>query len=103
MQQHLLEQYFASVFHAQSDHSQTVTHEDHIHTGVVGDMGAGEVMGRDHGDRFTPLVQRAESSNGHFFARVGGRSAHWGVRAPSCLGLDIFGVIVIVKSKFVEW
>jgi len=50
VQQHLLQQHFAGVLHAQSYHGKAIADKDDVHAGSIGDMGAGEVMGCDHGD-----------------------------------------------------
>ena len=64
MQQHLLHQHFACILHTKCNHGQTISNKYHIHAGMVGDVGAGEVMRRDHGDGFVLAVEALESIDG---------------------------------------
>lgn len=86
MEQHLVEYDLARVFHAQGDHGQAVPDQDDVHAGGIGDVGAGEVVGRDHGDRLTPLVHGPERPDRDPLPRIGQRRPHRGVGAvPSLL------------------
>ena len=56
MQNHLLQDHFAGVFHPQSHHRQAVSDKNHVHPGGVGNMSAWEIMRRDHCDRLLLLM-----------------------------------------------
>lgn len=71
MQQHLVHQHLTRVLHAEGNHGQTVADKNHVHAGMVGDMGAGEVMGSDHGYRFVLAVEGLERVDGDGLARTG--------------------------------
>jgi hypothetical protein len=75
VQQHFFHEYFARVFHTQGNHGKAVTNEDDVHAGVVGDVCAGKVMRRDHGDWLTLAIEALQCVEGDRFACVCGRSA----------------------------
>jgi hypothetical protein len=77
VKQHFFQQYFACVFHAQRYHGETVAHENYVHTGMVGDVSAREVVGSDHGDRLILAVQRLQGVEGNGLTGVGRSSTQW--------------------------
>lgn len=88
MQQHLLHQHLARVFHAQGNHGQAVAHQHHVHARVLGHVRRREVVRRDHGDLLALLVHALQRAERHLFARGGGREAHGGVGGVVA-GLDM--------------
>ncbi|KND88105.1 Ubiquitin-like protein ATG12 [Tolypocladium ophioglossoides CBS 100239] len=60
----------AGVLHAERDHGQAVANENHVHARVVGNVGAGEVVRREHGDGVALFMQGPQGPQGHLFARV---------------------------------
>ena len=48
MKQHLFQQYLTGIFHTEGNHGQAITDEYHVHTSMIGDVGAGKVMSRHH-------------------------------------------------------
>lgn len=85
MQNHVLKGNFVRVLHAQRDHGQAVADEDHVDAGVVGDVGRGKVVGRDHGDGLLAAIERLQGVHRHLLARIGGRCAEGRMRAVSSL------------------
>jgi hypothetical protein len=77
VQQHLLQQDLTGILHAQGDHGQTVADQYHVHTGVVGNVGAREVVGGDHGNGFILAVEALEGVDGNGLAGIGWRQAQW--------------------------
>ena len=75
VQYHFFQQDFAGVFHAQGHHGQAVAHENHVHTGVIGDVSTGEIVGRDHGDRLILAVEAPQTLDGDLPPRRCGRTA----------------------------
>lgn len=75
MEQHLLHQNLACVLHTQGNHSQTIAHQYHVHAGMVGDMGAGKVVGRDHGNWLIFAVEALEGVDGDGLSGDGWRRA----------------------------
>jgi hypothetical protein len=67
MQNHLLQDHFACVFHSQSHHRKTVSDQDHVHAGSIGYMRAWKIMCCDHGNRFLFLMKIAESIESNLF------------------------------------
>lgn len=83
MQQHLIHQHLASVFHSQCYHSQAITDENHIHASHVGNMAARKVVSSQDGDWLTLLVHVVDGLYRHLLSGFGGRGAHWRVGAVS--------------------
>jgi hypothetical protein len=50
MQQHFVHSDLTGILLTKSNHGQTVASKYHVHACVIGDMGAGEVVGGDHGN-----------------------------------------------------
>lgn len=48
MQNHLLQDDFACVFHPQSHHRKAISDKNHVHSGGVGNMSTWKIMRRDH-------------------------------------------------------
>lgn len=87
VQQHLLEQNLARVFHAHGHHGKTISDQDDIHARVVGDNGAGKVVGREHGDGVTLLALRPQGVDGDLFSGIGRGGAHGGVGRAAHLAM----------------
>lgn len=76
MQQHLFNKHLAGILHTQGDHGQAVANQNNIHAGMIGNVGAGEVMGSHHGDGLFLSMQTPQSTESNFLALVGGCSPH---------------------------
>lgn len=85
VQQHLLENHLTGILHTQGNHSKAVSHKDHVHAGMIGDMCTWEVVRRDHGDWFALFMQGPQGTQGDLLARIGRRGAKGGMRAVTCL------------------
>lgn len=81
MKQHLLDEDLAGILHAQGDHGQAVADQDDVHTSMIGDMSAGEIMGCNHCDGFAFPIQASQGTEGDFFPLVGRCGAHGGMGA----------------------
>lgn len=64
MQDHFIQQDFTRVIHAHGDHSQTVSNQDDVHAGMVGDVGTRKVMCSKDGDWLLPAVQALDCVDG---------------------------------------
>lgn len=91
MQQHLLDHDLACVFHAQRDHGEAVADEDNIHTRGVGDVCRREVVRRDDGDGFVPLVHRPQRAERDLLPITGAMCTQRRVRAIPALGCLVKG------------
>lgn len=94
MQQHLLDQNFTRILHAEGYHGQAVAYQDHIHTGMVSDEGTREVVRRHDGDGLSLFVLGAERRDGDLLAGFGGRRAHGRVGAISDLAIAVWCCIM---------
>jgi hypothetical protein len=59
MQNHIIKSHGICIIHSQSDHRQTISDKNHIHSGAIGDECRGEIMGGEHGDGFMLFVHVA--------------------------------------------
>ena len=88
VQQHLLHQHFTCILHAERNHGQTVTYENHIHAGMVGDMSAWEVMRSHHCYWLVLAVEALKGVDGDGFACIARSGTQGRVRARACLRDD---------------
>lgn len=77
VQQHLVQQHLASILHTKGHHGQTISNENHVHAGMVGNVCTREVVRRDHGYGFILPVQALEGVDGNRLARIGRGSPQW--------------------------
>lgn len=89
MQQHLLYQDFACIFHTQSHHGKAVADQDDIHACTIRDMGTGEVMCSHDGDGVAFSVLRTDRGDGDLFAFQCRGAAHGRVRTVSDLSIGL--------------
>jgi len=87
MQNHFFQEDLAGIFHAHSYHGQAITDEDNLNSCGVGDMAAGEVMGREHGYRFTLFIQGTEGVESDFLSQICAIDSDRRMRTMSALKL----------------
>lgn len=76
MEDHLVEHGLAGILHSQGYHGQTIPNQNHIHPCSIGDVAAGEVVGREHCNWFLGAMHGAQGVEGHLLAWVRRRWAH---------------------------
>ena len=69
MQDHLIKQYLTRIVHTHGDHGKTIPDKNHIHPGMVGDMGTWEVMSGDDCDWFLLTIQTLDGVDGDRLSR----------------------------------